>query len=464
MNKKEENFKKIVLEEERTLSNFEENSLNIELKNIESQIEFLHERITNLGRLKNYNELKKNGFDLNHIREFYKKDQEVIDNANELINKHFEKDHDYMFGYPANMSEDSYVVKYLRWLEAKLYFMNSCGNAYSKGNYRMNNSNQELKIIEKIKDNLNLNKADYWGYITMGGTEGNMWGIREGFSRYPHGILYYSDASHYSVAKMSDMKEKEKYEIISSTKEKINVDELLYKIINNYNEKKAPAILLLTFGTTTFGSIDDIKTIVTKLKELNIPYYVHVDAALYGGIPNNQKFAPINKFNELSKLDIDSISVSLHKYIGNHRVNGVLLSRSKSYQKFIEYIGQQDITFLGSRDFPSFSILQRIDELFNRSNENEFQKNVKYFEYLLNEYNINFIKGEISSNIFVIEKPNQSICEKYQLATFKRNDIDYAHIIIFPYHKKEIILELVKDISEDKEKANNCYKKIFRRQ
>ena len=62
-----------------------------------------------------------------------------------------------MFGYSANMMEDSYVIKYLRWLESKMYFTNSCSNAYSHGNYRMNNAKQELEIIKNKRKNREKN-------------------------------------------------------------------------------------------------------------------------------------------------------------------------------------------------------------------------------------------------------------------------------------------------------------------
>ena len=46
-------------------------------------------------------------------------------------------------------------------------------------------------------------------------------------------------------------------------------------------------------------------------------------------------------------------------------------------------------------------------------------------------------KGDMNGNIFVLEKPSDDICKKYQLATFTRDDRSYAHVIIFPYHKTD---------------------------
>lgn len=95
------------------------------------------------------------------------------------------------------------------------------------------------------------------------------------------------------------------------------------------------------------GSIDDIDWIIKKLVENKVPNYVHIDAALYGEIPNNQIDAPNDNLKEIASLGIDSISISLHKYLGIPRTNGVLLAKSQINNKFIEYIGQSDVTLCG---------------------------------------------------------------------------------------------------------------------
>ena len=281
--------------------------------------------LMNLGRIIDYNKLKIQGKNKKEINKFYNEDSETLDDVIKNFQKTIGQDHSQMFGYPANMEDDSYFVSYLRWLESKLYFMNSCGDAYHPGNYRMNNSDIEIKIIELFKENLNLPMDKYWGYINSGGTEGNFWGIGEGITKYPKGIVYYSDAAHYSVPKFVDMMGNVSHIKVSSNLGKISVDELMEKITYNYKEKKSPAILLLTCGTTALGSIDDVVKIKEKLNELQIPHYIHLDAAMYGGISKNQIESPISDLLlEIPTLDLDSISISLHKYIGNHRVNAMV--------------------------------------------------------------------------------------------------------------------------------------------
>lgn len=116
----------------------------------------------------------------------------------------------------------------------------------------------------------------------------------------------------------------------------------------------------MTWGTTKTGATDDVAEIIKRLNALNIPHYIHLDAAMYGGIPKNQINAPI--LPDLKNLDVDSVSVSLHKYIGSHTVNSVVISKNKPECDVVDYIGMTDTTTAGSRSFAPFSTMQRIIE------------------------------------------------------------------------------------------------------
>lgn len=397
-----------------------------------------HELSFELGRIIDYHQLLVKGTNLDKIREYMREDDEYLDKCKNKINEHM-KLKEYMFGYPANMMEDSSFVKYLRYLESKMFLINNCGAINEHGNYKMDNKDIEKDIIDILIKNLQFDKEKYTGYITTGGTEGNLYGVLNGLKKYPNANLYYSNSTHYSINKINYSN---KY-VINTINDKINLCELILKILNNYEKDKKPIVLVLNDGTTCMGSIDEIRLIKSYLIKKDIPHYIHVDAALYGGIGANQKNSP---YIDFSKLDIDSISISLHKYLGLHECKGIVLTKKYNYDNYIDYIGQNDTTLSGSRDFPPFSTYQRARECLERSNEKEYYENIKYFEGLLFEYKINYYKGHEDGNIFIIDKPSNEICEKYQLATFEKNGKEYAHIIIFPYHKKDIMNNLVMDI------------------
>lgn len=398
-------------------------------------------QVYKIGTLLDYSDKLKEGFTNDDVKKWYLEDENYVSLCKKITKKNHEK-RDYMFGYPANMVYPSATVDYLRNLESNNYLMNSCGDPYEKGNYQMDNKEIERMIIDLFIEKFSLEKDNFWGYITTGGTEGNVFGINNGLLRYPNANLYYFKDAHYSVSKskISNNKMKE-YETD-------DIESMLLDIIHNYESNGIPAILFLTYGTTKDGKIDDIFIIKRILELKGIPYYLHLDGALYGGIPNNQINAPLINIKDINP---DSISVSFHKYLGVNRCNGIVLSKKNDKDNYIDYIGQNDTTVAGSRDFLAYSTYQQIKEVLTRSNPNTFNENIEYIKDLFSENNISYVRGNNNGNIFVIEKPSNELCEKYQLATFEEDGKEYAHVIVFPFHKKEIIKELVDELKKEKE-------------
>lgn len=316
----------------------------------------------------------------------------------------------------------------------------------NKCNYAMDSKEYEFKIIKLFCENFDLSIKKYAGYITSGGTEGNFYGIRQGIEMFPDGIVYYSKDAHYSIEKYLNLSNGKKIfesTIIQTNNDgTIDCDMLLNIIEKNWDLEKKPAILVLTWGTTVYGSVDNIKYIIKKLRQRKIPYYVHLDAAFYGGIPKNQKSAPLIK--NLNKLNIDSLSVSLHKYIGCSLVGGVVLGkRINKKNNYISYIEQEDSTFLGSRSILPYSTLYHVNKVLNRSNCMDYSDNVDYFEYKLKENNIQYKKYK-NGNIFILYNIENDIAKKYQLAAL---EIEKAyHIIIMPFHKKKSLDCLINDL------------------
>lgn len=402
-----------------------------------------------LGRVYDYSQLNSCGYSSDQIAEFDREDEEYVKKIDEFYLKNLQR-RDYMFGYPANMEDYSYSTQYLRHLESKMYLMNNCGDPYQRGNYRMDSKSIEKKIISLVAENFGIGSDSYWGYITSGGTESNFWGIREGFNRFPKGRLYFSDDTHYSVEKyVFDGENSSRYpykKIKSDEYGRICPEALFAEVEKDKELGYEGVILVLTWGTTCRGAVDDVKGITSELDKRNIPYYCHLDAALYGGIGQNQENAPC--VENLSMLGVDSVAVSMHKFMGTARVNGVLLALNRKNRQIIDYIGQEDSTLLGSRDYLPFSTYQRAREVLLRRPSDHYSRNVDYFEGELQRLGVAYERFE-NSNIFVISKPDDDICRKYQLADFiDASGAEKAHIIIFPFHKKQIIDELIVDLTK----------------
>ena len=433
-----------VLESDSTLSEADERELRAIIEELEDKITEYERLRLRVGTMLDYNQLKKNGFKPEQLRAFEKKDVGYVEQVERYYSENLQK-RQYMFGYPANMEDYSYATSYLRHLESKMYLMNNCGDPYQKGNYGMDSKSTEKRIIKLVASNFGIDEGNYWGYITSGGTESNFWGIREGFNRLPEGKLYFSEGTHYSVEKYvfdGERRDRYPYEIIpTDSYGRISVEALTAAVKRDREAGIRGAILVLTWGTTCYGALDDVKKVTDEMKALGVDYYCHLDAAHFGGIAKNQKNAPY--VEGLCELGVDSVAVSMHKFMGTARVNGVLLALSRRDRPIIDYIGQEDSTFLGSRDYLPFSTYQRASEMLLRREPEHFCTNVVYFEEQLRRAGVEFTRFE-RSNTFIIDRPNDEICKKYQLATFVDRDGEQkAHVIIFPFHKKEIMDELV---------------------
>ena len=442
-----------------TLSSQEANEIAKILQEKEAQLKKLEEERLQLARILDYNKLKEEGFSAKKIKRFVRQDNAAIKRAEKFTAKNLEL-RERMFGYPANMTEDSAMTKHLRNKEAELPLLNNCGDTYQTGNYAMDSKEYEKALLNKLFKHFGLKeygKSNAWGYITTGGSESNRWGINNGLKKFPNARVYYSDAAHYSVDKSvkigpdvngSDIVILKNSKIQNKpNSEKIDSDVLLNEVRKNWNEKKEPAVILLTWGTTKSGAIDDVAKISKTLNVEKIPHYIHLDAAMYGGIAKNQKQAP--SVPNIEKLGVDSVSVSLHKYFGNQDVKSAIITKESPMAPVVDYIGQVDSTTAGSRNLNPFSSLQRVTEALERKMPDNYIKNINCFDNLLKEHKVNFTR-ESKSNTFVIDKPSEKICKKYQLSDFKDdNGIDKAHIIIFPYHKEKVMKEFVKELAND---------------
>ena len=99
-------------------------------------------------------------------------------------------------GYPCNFAYDyGDVIKYLK------YNLNNAGDPFTGTNYSLNTMDIEKDVLHFFSKLWNVQK-EHWGYVTFSGTEGNMEGLLIGRERFPNGILYTSDQSHYSIFKI----------------------------------------------------------------------------------------------------------------------------------------------------------------------------------------------------------------------------------------------------------------------
>ncbi|MCC5637606.1 histidine decarboxylase [Nostoc sp. CHAB 5844] len=323
-------------------------------------------------------------------------------------------------GYPYNLSCDfTYITKFFNFL------LNNAGDPYVEPDFGLHSRKFEQEVLSFFAQLYKIPEHEFWGYVTAGGTEGNLYGILLAREIYPQGILYSSQDSHYSIAKAARLFGIQHQVINSQRNGEINYEHLSQVIQQNSQQ---PVIINLNIGTTVKGAIDDLDKVLEILKRHQIKdYYIHCDAALSGMILPFLDDAPQVNFQK----PIDSVAIS-GKFIGSPLPCGVVLTKKKWVEKvetMIEYIGSKDTTILGSRNGHTpliiwYALKTRGYKGFAKEAKTCIQNAQYLFEQLkLREYPCMLNKF---SNTVVFQKPSQMLIKKWQLATLD----NFAHFIV----------------------------------
>ncbi|ESW31054.1 hypothetical protein PHAVU_002G204900 [Phaseolus vulgaris] len=298
----------------------------------------------------------------------------------------------YHLGYPYNLDFDYEALSQLQH-----FSINNLGDPFIESNYGVHSRQFEVGVLDWFARLWELEKDEYWGYITNCGTEGNLHGILVGREVFPDGILYASEESHYSVFKAARMYRMECVKIDTLCSGEIDCDDFKAKLLCH---KDKPAIVNVNIGTTVKGAVDDLDLVIKKIEEAGFSrdsFYIHCDGALFGLMLPFVKRAPKVSF----KKPIGSVSVSGHKFVG---------SRNGHAPIFLWY----------SLNMKGYRGLQK-----------EVQKclrNAHYFKGQLVEAGIGAMVNELSSTV-VFERPHdEEFVHKWQLAC----QGNIAHVVVMP--------------------------------
>jgi histidine decarboxylase len=351
-------------------------------------------------------------------------------NLDDLL-KNFQEKAQHSIGYPTN-----HKFNYKELYPFMDYMINNVGDPFLGGSlYSLNTHDVEREVIEWFADLYNAPKDNFWGYVTNGGTEGNMYGMYLAREAFPHSILYFSESTHYSVRKLAHILDMT-YVIIKSHQGYIDLKDFESQVSQR---RDRAAIVFANIGTTMTGAVDYIRWIKDILVNNAIQHYIHADAALFGMLTPFCSETPSIDFEQ----GIDSISVSGHKMIGMPFPSGIVVARKHFVDRVkspVEYIGSLDTTISGSRN--ALSPL-----MFKYAIENiDFYAIVAEIIKLSN-YTAERIKGyrHNGSNIIWFKKPSRKIIEKWQLAT----EGDYSHIVVMPHVTKEMIDKFIEEYYKD---------------
>ncbi len=351
----------------------------------------------------------------------------------------FESGRERMTGYPGNLEYDySALLPFLQ------YSGNNIGDPFHDSIYASNTHEIEREVIGEFADLMKIPRDEAWGYVTSGGTEGNLYGLYIGREMFPEGIVYFSQDTHYSVVKLLRLLKARNIMVKSQENGEIDYDDLYDTVRVN---RDLPVIVIANIGTTMKGATDDLDRVRDILADLAVSdRYIHADAALSGMV------LPFVEDPQPFGFDsgVDSISVSGHKMIGAPLPCGVALTRKRYVSRVarsIDYVGVLDTTLTGSRN--AFTPLL-IWYAFQRYGLDGFRSMVtsclsvaKYAEERFNEVGIPAWRNRNSLTV-VFPRPPEDLIRKWQIAPSE----EIAHIITMPHVTYELVDALVDDVME----------------
>ena len=133
--------------------------------------------------------------------------------------------------------------------------INNLGDPFIESNYGVHSREFEIGVLNWFAKLWEIEREDFWGYVTNCGTEGNLHGILVGRETLPDGILYSSVETHYSVFKAARMYRMDAVEVDTLESGEMDYGHFRAKLMENQDR---PAIVNVNIGTTVRGAVDDL--------------------------------------------------------------------------------------------------------------------------------------------------------------------------------------------------------------
>ena len=277
---------------------------------------------------------------------------------------------DNYFDNAATTRTDDEVLK-----EMLPYFSQSYGNPSSI--YKIGRENRKAveEAREKVAKAINAEPNEI--YFTAGGSESDntaIRGIAYAYKQKGNHIITYK-IEHPAVLETCKQLEKEGFEVsYIGVDEKgiVNLEELKNSI------KETTTLITIMFANNEIGTIEPIKEIGKIAKENNIIF--HTDAVQAVG---SVKI-------DVKEMNIDSLSLSGHKFYGPKGIGALYVKKSVRFQKFVNGGHQEKNKRAGTENVPGIVGLGKAIEVAY-SNLEEHNKKIKE----LRDYYVEEVKKRI---------------------------------------------------------------------
>lgn len=287
----------------------------------------------------------------------------------------------------------------------------------------------EYEVIQKLINLYKGKNQNLEGYITSGGTEGNLYSVWVGktFVTKQYDIhqicLLKTNLTHYSIDKACLICSI-KYIDIPLNQKTWSMDPIALEIEikKQINKGVYGFIISLTFGYSETGTCDDLKSINTVIQKLKRRYKklsvsIIIDAAFNGLI---EPFIT-NDFRPFISKDVHVFSTDFSKFTAIPYPAGAVLYR-KQLRKIIErkvpVFPMPDNTLLGSRPGASVAAIWGVIHHFGISGYKKIINNqIKVKDYFINKI------LKIFPNVEIINDPHSLVCG---IIINKKNDEKFS--------------------------------------
>lgn len=324
--------------------------------------------------------------------------------------------------------------------------LNNVGDPWVDGIGRNHTKALERWVVGFLADLFRAPPQDRWGYVTSGGSEGNLYALHLARTRYPDAVVYYSSTAHPSVGKAVDLLGLASVVVGTDEVGELDYHHLAGSLVPHQDR---PAVVVANIGTTMSEAVDDVRRIGATLDALDMTQrHIHADAAL-AGIPLALLHPDARPGFDFAD-GADSVTVSGHKFVGTPMPCGVVVVKA-SHRRFaswpLGYTASPDSTVTGSRNGHAPLLLwyalrhHGVDGLHARAERSRAL--ASYTRSRLAATGWPVYRSQPNAFTVVLRTPPSPVTDRWALATSD----GWSHIVCMPGIHRDRIDAFVADLT-----------------